>query len=66
MTVYVVHKIFLYSDLLHFYPTPQYYSISEYILGQQGEMEIMLSVFRENGTDGVFNYFDNIIGVITS
>lgn len=61
-----MHKIFLYSDLLYFYPTPQYYSICEYILGQQGEMEIMLSVFRENGTDGVFNYFDNIIGVITS
>lgn len=60
-----MHKIFFDSDLLHFYPNLQYYSICEYILGQQGEMET-LSVFTENRTDGVFNYIANIIEAITS
>ena len=29
-------------------------------------METTLSVFTENWTDGVFNYFANIIGAVTS
>lgn len=61
-----MHKIFFKSDLLHFYPNLQYYSTCEYILGQQGEMETTLTVFTENKADGVFNYFTNIIGAITS